>query len=467
MSYCSRIFSLYGFLFFIFIVNAQEYQEKNQYYLFLDAKTSEIKIIENDSIIYTNNFQNPQKLKKGDYPENLLSYPYQFTINNKNYFVNGGGGVVLEYSKDSLRRIDNSFLHKNQFHAADFMYKNEIYLFGGYGLFSYKNFISRYDFKAKEWFQVGFNSKKRPVEGSSYCKIVIGDDLFVFGGEKIKEIGIGSEYIKPPILWKFNLKNATWEEIGQIDLKKIDLIDLNERRGFNLNNKIYILEPNYLAIIDIKNNKITYYKSKLTIPLTSVVYNPKDKTINFLENKSSTRKTVLVSVPLSDYFSGPIEEEPFYHSPYSVPLKLGSALGIIALVMLTLFKFKKINKKPNKQVLSRNTKLIVYTKNEEFLFDGISLEDLSENEKNVLKHLIENIHQYIPIHNLNFIIEKEMSSYSINTILRKRENILNSIKTKISILLNVPFNEIILEQKNIQDKRIKEIKLNDQLFKIE
>ena len=162
-----------------------------------------------------------------------------------------------------------------------------------------------------------------------------------------------------------------------------------------------------------------------------------------------------------------MEEEPFYHSSYSVPLKLGSALGIIALVMLTLFKFKKINKKPKKQVLSRNTKLIVYTKNEEFLFDGISLEDLSENEKNVLKHLIENIHQYIPIHNLNFIIEKEMSSYSINTILRKRENILNSIKTKISILLNVPFNEIILEQKNIKDKRIKEIKLNDQLFKIE
>lgn len=76
-----------------------------------------------------------------------------------------------------------------------------------------------------------------------------------------------------------------------------------------------------------------------------------------------------------------MEEELFYHSPYSVPLKLGSALGIIALVMLTLFKFKKINKKPKKQVLSRNTKLIVYTKNEEFLFDGISLEDFSENEK--------------------------------------------------------------------------------------
>lgn len=60
-----------------------------------------------------------------------------------------------------------------------------------------------------------------------------------------------------------------------------------------------------------------------------------------------------------------------------------------------------------------------------------------------------------------------MSSYSIHTLLRKRENILNSIKTKISILLNVTFNEIILEQKNIQDKRIKEIKLNDQFFKIE
>lgn len=468
MSYWSRIFSLYGFLFFIFIVKGQGYQEKNQYYLFLDAKTNEIKIIENDSIIYTNNFQNPQILKRGEYPENLFSYPYQFTIKNKNYFVNGGGGIVLEYNNGSLRRIDNSFLHKNQYDAADFIYNNEIYLFGGYGLFCYKNFIARYDFNAKEWFQVAFNSKKRPLEGASYSKLVIGDDLFIFGGYKLKDYGVESEYISKPELWKFNFKNATWEELGQIDLKyKIDLSNSNNRKRFNLNDKIYIFESNYSAIVDVRKNKITYYKSKLAIPIVRIIYNPKDKTINYLENKSSTRKTVLVSMPLSDYFSEPIEEEQFYHSQYSVSIKLVSVLSVIAFILLAIFNFKKLKKKPSKVVLSTDAKLIVYTKNEEFLFNGIVLEEFSENEKNVLKYLIDNIHQYIPIHNLNFIIEKEMSSYSIHTLLRKRENVLNSIKTKISLILNVTFNEIILEQKNIQDKRIKEIKLNDQLFKIE
>ncbi|WDT67153.1 hypothetical protein [Cloacibacterium sp. TD35] len=78
---------------------------------------------------------------------------------------------------------------------------------------------------------------------------------------------------------------------------------------------------------------------------------------------------------------------------------------------------------------------------------------------------MNNLENYILIHNLNGIIEKSINSQSINTVLRKREATLNSLKTKISLILDVDYDDVILEQKNQQDKRIKEIKLNNQFFK--
>jgi hypothetical protein len=79
---------------------------------------------------------------------------------------------------------------------------------------------------------------------------------------------------------------------------------------------------------------------------------------------------------------------------------------------------------------------------------------------------MNNLEKYTLIHSLNDLIEQSINSQSINTILRKREATLNSLKTKLSLILEIDYDDVILEQKNQQDKRIKEIKLNDQYFKI-
>ena len=49
------------------------------------------------------------------------------------YFVLNGGGPVLQLKNDSIVRIDNSVEQKNQFGAATFVYKNKMYMYGGYG----------------------------------------------------------------------------------------------------------------------------------------------------------------------------------------------------------------------------------------------------------------------------------------------------------------------------------------------
>lgn len=74
--------------------------------------------------------------------------------------------------------------------------------------------------------------------------------------------------------------------------------------------------------------------------------------------------------------------------------------------------------------------------------------------------------KYIPINELNSIIEKETAIPSLNSILKKRESVINILKTKLSIMLNVSFDQVILEQKCLEDRRIKEIKLNEKYFKL-
>ena len=61
-----------------------------------------------------------------EYLDNLKFY-IPFIANNKNYLVYNGCGSVLEWRNDSIVRIDKSFLHKNQYGAVTFVYKNKIF----------------------------------------------------------------------------------------------------------------------------------------------------------------------------------------------------------------------------------------------------------------------------------------------------------------------------------------------------
>lgn len=458
-------------LLFSFILSfSQEDKIKNQYYIFLDAKTQDIKIIKNDSIIYTNGFNKKQKLIKGDFPENLSFYEYQYSINQKNYFVNSGGGVVLEYSDGHLKRIDHSFLHKNQFHASHFQYNNEMYLFGGYGLFTYKNILTKFDFSTKEWFLVGNKSKEKPFPGTDQYHILIGNHFYLFGGYREDEISFGPKPNNPNKLWKYNLKNYTWESIGIVNLKyNIPFYNGLGKNNFIADQKIYITDFGYSAIVDILNNKITYYKTKIPINNEKIIYNPKNKTLNYLTVKTATRQVEFTSIPLKDFFQNPIEVDKFYTNPifyYSNWIYGGVFISFLSIVFWLKIKTKKKKKTRHKSITTEKKSIILYDpENDLFHYNGSIIENLSSLEQSLLSYLMNNLENYILIHNLNGIIEKSINSQSINTVLRKREATLNSLKTKISLILDVDYDDVILEQKNQQDKRIKEIKLNNQFFK--
>ena len=84
-------------------------------------------------------------------------YPVS-TASDGTFFVHKGCGVVYRFIGNRLYRHDKSFYHLNQFGGTIFLVEDEIYMFGGFGLFTDKNILVRYDRNLREWFNVEYSN---------------------------------------------------------------------------------------------------------------------------------------------------------------------------------------------------------------------------------------------------------------------------------------------------------------------
>ena len=74
-----------------------------------------------------------------------LSHNYQ------TYLLYPGGGLLYTFSDGSIRRIDRSFPHRNQYGAYFFSYKENVFLIGGYGYWQTKSIITKFNFNSGDW----------------------------------------------------------------------------------------------------------------------------------------------------------------------------------------------------------------------------------------------------------------------------------------------------------------------------
>jgi hypothetical protein len=121
----TTLFTLLLLCLFPFTSKAQKLEFEGEFLLFREAKTKQPVLIIDDSLVYKGNDMKRIAFKHTEYPAKLQEYKF-FNIGKKTYLVHEGCGPVLEYRNDSIVRIDNSFLHRNQFGAARFVYNNEI-----------------------------------------------------------------------------------------------------------------------------------------------------------------------------------------------------------------------------------------------------------------------------------------------------------------------------------------------------
>jgi hypothetical protein len=183
-----------------------------------DAKNQMIYLLFNDMLwrysLATDTWLNPDTLSL-DKNINCIAYD---TVNNRLLIWDRGiGRVYVRKNDGSIHRIDHSFEQKNQFGHLAWVdpQTTNIYAFGGYGLFSFKNFITYYDQNAHEWNLLRTPHSKilpTPQENTTGIFDYKNRSLWMIGsssytiGRRIQTSQISNERA----LWKFNLQTKEW-----------------------------------------------------------------------------------------------------------------------------------------------------------------------------------------------------------------------------------------------------------------
>lgn len=447
-----KIFCLFALL-TAFFLTAQTIPRTENICFFQDAKTSKPITIVNDSLVYKGELKNPTKLKHTDYLDILKNYTYHFNIKMHTYLVHAGCGPVLEYRNDSIVRIDNSFLQKNQFGASPFIYKDQICLFGGSGLFTDKNFITKFDFKNMEWFRLFPKGREEPGARSDNLNYFNQDGFYIFGGWTNLTT---STFEKDSSLWFLNFNTLQWNHLGNYNEKLLEIITETPYKyyTFQTDKKLYIQNRSLILEIDFENNKIKYFENKNIATWIKPYFDNNSNSLVYLHFSSGSDKIKLESMPLSNLLKYPIKTEKLYYSSwqeYAFPLVF---LFMVLLLIFGVYKW----------ILFQKRKCFVFHQSKnKFYYKSKIISNLDPLEEKILAYLFENKKTYIQLNQLNSFFEKENQD-NFSNVIKKRDLVFNSLLVKLNAIINQEEQALVLIQKNETDKRIKEIKLNPLYF---
>ncbi len=432
-------------LLFSFANYAQTWNYNDRVSLFIEAKTQKTIVFVNDSLFYKNGkrFQ----LKSTPFPGKLNEYN-AFNVGEKTYLVHSGCGPVLEFRNDSIVRVDNSYLHNSQFGATPFVYNNQIHYFGGYGLFTYKNIITRYDFKSGEWNQ---EQAYGDVFPEARCCDVFSfrkkDHLYIFGGTANDPKNIREINDVKPLLWDLDLATMTWKEIGAYNSALIS----SQYNAIQIKNKLYLFHQ-ILLEVDLEQNTVKKYDySNHIVPKAMLAKN--DTIYGVFENNN--RKLYFSKKAIEDIKGKYLGTEPFLLPYGGLPIeKYGLWVALIVSVLVVLIFFSLKERKKN-----TNPKITFNRKTNEFEFKQKKITSFEENEKKVLHFLLEHPNEYVSLNTLNELFENSKQTETTTAVIKRRELTVNGLIAKVALITEIPETNLVFERKNAEDKRLKDVLL--------
>lgn len=370
------------------------------------------------------------------------------------YFVDKGIGEVYKLIDDTLKRIDQSFHHQNQYYGCLFTYNNVIYCFGGYGLFTFKNIFTYFDENLGEWFPLELPLKSIKPDPRSHCHFQLtGDKFILFGGMQ----SAFEETKKFDDVWEFNFTKKKWKNLGKIN-RQLRPIVFQE----NPSNLLQDLPKNNIKLYDLNldRNEFKIYKSIFFSNYHQIL---KDTTLNNSCIVFSTRDDLSHVFVLSNekalstkVSSGVIYTKNAKSKTNSLSFFVQCFL-LFAFVGIVLFYFKK------KRIrLKRNESKFFHKKNGLYYFQDQVLEDNFELlEIKLLKKFLDQPEQILELSLTLGIFEFDEASQE--TAKKRRENNFKSICEKIAQKSDLAQKDIFIETRNPIDKRIKLLKLHPSL----
>ena len=175
--------------------------------------------------------------------------------NNELFLLDQGGGMILKIDLNNYKisRYDGSFTTMNKFGGNVFTLDEDIYHFGGYGLYRTNSTLLKFNKKYKTWDEIVVNEKFPNPEGITNARSLVWEDkLFLIGGNStVNQL----ETINNQLL-SFDFNNKSWENHGVFDF---NLLDGNIISSVNNYFFIYNTEKSKLNIIDVSSFELTSY----------------------------------------------------------------------------------------------------------------------------------------------------------------------------------------------------------------
>tara|TARA_B100001939_G_scaffold259709_1_gene226771 strand:+ start:560 stop:2017 length:1458 start_codon:yes stop_codon:yes gene_type:complete len=369
-------------------------------------------------------------------------------VRNNLYIISNGAGPVFKKSGNNFIRIDNSTLHKNQFGGARFVYNDKVHIYGGYGFWSFKNFITFYDENIKQWDIFYNNSKYLPPGRWKPIYNLLDDKLYVFGGRSGSAGTINQDESFSDIFY-FDLINKEFISLGYINKKLKTKYSLFSQP--KLDDNIFLIDNDNLTRINFNSLKATnYYQKNFFLGIDNkfptfikgqklfYISNVNGiKYLNFFDLKSIDKSFE------PETFSLLAEDKQISLEKY---LLFGVLIFFVFWVILKIFSFKDFIKG-----------LILYDENSVY-FNNESV-SITSNEQSLISYLSEN--PFITAPQVNRIISDQQFAKSHFTSLRNK--LVGDLNEKLFILTK---NEkCIIETKLPKDNRLKAYKADSSIIK--
>ena len=338
--------------------------------------------------------------------------------------VLSGGGHVFSQTNEGLNRIDSSVEQKNQFYASVFFNNNQIFMYGGYGFWTFKDYITFFDKATGQWEILNIKSEYIPAERWKAVFQVIDEKLYVLGGRNTPKGSINKDIVLDDFFY-FDLIQNKFVDLGNINSKIPIKYSLNS--NVLIDNKKAYLEKDQIVFFDFKKDSIkSYFKTNLFEGIdtqkpvlehqNALYYIAEKNETNFLMKFpiSNLKNLKSVSMPLSSNETIP------FKTPLAVFLTI-----IICWVSFKLFSYKDLLKG-----------LVLF--DEKRIYYGQESSLLSEPQLKLIRHLEKN--NQISAIELNKIISSKKYVKSHFTLLRAafvREvnSIYKSVTNKESVLI--------------------------------
>ena len=210
----------------------------------------------NDSVFIYSAFKTNRFSKQiNDIGRPLNNYEYRsIVLNKKLHLFHNGGGVVFKELGGSFARADNSTLHLNQESGFYFEIENRLHLYGGYGLWTHKEYITFYDPTVKQWDINYHNSDYVPTARWKAIGDYTDDKLYVLGGRTgDSNIDLDLDFDLDDI-FSYDFNSALYKNIGKINpllVKTYSNFALPKHKS-----SLILTTPEKITMIDFINNEV-------------------------------------------------------------------------------------------------------------------------------------------------------------------------------------------------------------------